>query len=157
MLFRSEGRIYLETGQAPRAFSNVWCPQGPQKSIIFKGSSESSYTFFKFAHLDISTDVCGKLEGEAIVGSSIKGKLDLRCCVERLSAPAEANPMDWEPLQDWTEPVRRLLKSPDPGVGSIRIGTEQSGPPKRRRVCFLSLSASRFTIHADPDIGSAYC
>ena len=65
--------------------------------------------------------------------------------------------MDWEPLQDWTEPVRRVLKSPDPGVSSIRIGTEQSGPPKRRRVCSLSSGASSFTIHANPDIGSAFC
>ena len=152
-----EGRIYLETGQAPRAFGNVWCPQGPQKSIIFKGSSESSFTFFNSAHLDISADVCGKLEGEGIVGSSIKGKLDLRYCVERLSAPAEANPMNWEPLQDWREPVRRLLKSPNPGVGSIRISTEQSDPPKRRRVCSLISSASRFTINPNPDIGSALC
>jgi hypothetical protein len=31
-----QGRIYLETGQTPRVFGNVWCPQ---KSIIFKGSS----------------------------------------------------------------------------------------------------------------------
>jgi hypothetical protein len=126
-----QGRVYLESGQAPRAFGNVWCPQ---KSIIFKGSSESSLALSIFAHFDISADVCGKLEGEGIVGSSIKGKPNLRYCVERLSAPPEANPMDWEPLEDWREPIRRLLKSPDRDVGTIRIGTEQSGPPKRRRV-----------------------
>ena len=94
--------------------------------------------FSIFSHFDISADVCGKLEGEGIVGSSIKDKLDLRCCVERLSAPAEANPMDWKPLQDWKEPIHRLLNSPNPGVGNIRIGTEQSGPPKVRKVRSLA-------------------
>ena len=34
-----QGRVYLEQGQVSRAFGNVWCPQ---KSIIFKGSSEST-------------------------------------------------------------------------------------------------------------------
>ena len=42
-----QGRIYLESGQGPRAFGNVWCPQ---KAIIFKGSS---LTFPNFAGFDI--------------------------------------------------------------------------------------------------------
>ena len=133
------GRVYLEQGQVSRAFGNVWCPQ---KSIIFKGSSVVRIDPRPsiFANFDISADVCGKLEGEGIVGSSIKGKHNLRCCVERLSAPARANPMDWVSLEDWRDPIRRLLESPNPDVGHIRIGTEvteHSGPPRRRRVCFL--------------------
>ncbi|KAF8497898.1 hypothetical protein F5888DRAFT_1827814 [Russula emetica] len=106
-----EGRIYLESGQGSRAFGNVWCPQN---AIIFK-------------------DVCGKLEGEKIVGSSIKGQPNLQYCEEPSTS---ANTMEWKPLQDWTEPIRRLLKSqsPDRDVSNIHIVMEQSGPHKSRKV-----------------------
>jgi hypothetical protein len=125
VLTHREGRVYLESGKDPRAFGNVWCPQ---RAIIFKGLS---LAFSKFAHFDISADVCGKLEGERIVASSITSKPNLRYCVE---SPTSADSVDWKPLQDWREPIHHhLLKSPDLDV-SIRIGTEQSGPPKSRRV-----------------------
>jgi hypothetical protein len=46
--------------------------------------------------------------------------------------------MEWKPLQDWTEPIRRLLKSQSP-VSTIHICTEQSTPHKIRKVCFLRI------------------
>lgn len=106
-----QGRICLESGRRSRAFGNVWCPQ---KAIIFK-------------------DVCGKLEGEKIVGSSIKGQSNLQYREE--PSPTSANTMEWKPLQDWTEPIHRLLKSqsPDRDVGNIHIRMEQSSPHKRRK------------------------
>ncbi|KAH9979608.1 hypothetical protein BGW80DRAFT_1279290, partial [Lactifluus volemus] len=56
------GRVYLETSRDVRAFGNTWVPN---KAIIFKGLPLALYCFF-VAH-DVS-DVCGKLEGESIVG-----------------------------------------------------------------------------------------
>ncbi|KAI0268972.1 hypothetical protein BGY98DRAFT_1017489 [Russula aff. rugulosa BPL654] len=90
-----------------RAFGNVWCPQ---KAIIFK-------------------DVCGKLQGEKIVGSSIKDLSNLQYCEEHSSS---ANTMEWKPLKDWTEPIRRLLQSPDRDV------MDQSSPHKSNKVSPLS-------------------
>jgi hypothetical protein len=87
--------------------------------------------FQKFHHSDIIVDVCGKLEGERLVGSSIEGKPNLRYCVE---PPTSANAMDWKSLQDWRDPIHRLLKSPDRDVSNIHISMEQSGSPKSRRV-----------------------
>lgn len=113
VLTNRQGRIYLESGQGSRAFGNVWCPQ---KAIIFK-------------------DVCGKLEGEKIVGSSIKGQSNLQYCEE--PSHTSANTMEWKPLQDWTEPIRRLLRSqsPDHDVSNIHIiSMEQSSPHKSRKV-----------------------
>jgi len=48
-----QGRIYLESGQVPRAFGNVWCPQ---KAIIFKGSSLTFSTFATFDILQMSAE-----------------------------------------------------------------------------------------------------
>ena len=112
------GRIYPDAGQVPRAFGNVWCSQN---TLIFKGSSDLFHIFSIFTHFCISADVFGKLEGEGIVGSFIKEKPNLRYCVERLSSPTSPDSMDWKPLQDWREPIRRLLRLPDPDVGNIRI------------------------------------
>ncbi|KAH9979715.1 hypothetical protein BJV74DRAFT_887985 [Russula compacta] len=65
------GRVFLEFGQNRRAFDNVW---DTNRTLIFKG-------------------VCGKLEGEGIVGESIQ--LSMRrswCHVEPLpSQPAEGD------------------------------------------------------------------
>ena len=151
--------IWLESGQVSRAFGNVWCPQN---AIIFKGSSESSLVFsiFANAHFGTSVDVCGKLEGEGIVGSSIRAELGLRWSVERLTSPSKLNPMDQpEPLEDWREPIRRLLESSNPDVCNIHIGTDLSSLPKRRRVCMFSellSSASGFPIRADLGIAPTF-
>ena len=70
-----------------------------------------------------------------IVGSSITSKPNLRYCVK---GPTSTDSVDWEPLQDWREPIRHhLLKSPDRDVSIHIDATEQSGPPKSRRVCSL--------------------
>ena len=56
--------------------------------------------------------------------------------------------MKWKPLQDWTEPIRRLLKSQFPvrDVGNIHIGMEQSSPHKARKVCCLPMSVCSLFI-----------
>ena len=56
--------------------------------------------------------------------------------------------MEWKPLQDWTEPIRRLLKSqsPDRDVSNIHIGTEQSSRQKSRKVCRLRMPVSSLFI-----------
>ena len=126
------GRIYLESGRVARAFGNVsgWCSEN---SLIFKGSIESIHAFPTFTHFDISADVCGKLEGERVVGSSINGTPNYR--VE--GSALFANPEDWIPVQDWRDPIRRLLKSSDPDVGDIRIRTdpEMSVQSGQQKVC----------------------
>ena len=116
----STGRIYLEAGRVPRAFSNVWCPKD---ALIFQGLSSFLFAFskkFSFRHT-VSADVWGNIEGEGIVWSSIKEKPNLRYCAERLSSPTLLNSENWKPLQDWTEPIRRLLRSPDHDITNIRI------------------------------------
>ena len=114
---------------------------GALKMLLFLKVRPIHSSFFSyFSHFYISADVCGKLEGEGIVGSSIKEKPNLRYCMERLSSPAETESMDWKLLQDWREPIRRLLKFPDPDVGNIHI--------RKRQVCSLR-------HHAALAIGSA--
>ncbi|KAI0268967.1 hypothetical protein BGY98DRAFT_1101358 [Russula aff. rugulosa BPL654] len=112
VLTHRQGRIYIKSGQESRAFGNVWCPKGSPKAIIFK-------------------DVCGKLEGEKTVGSAIKDNPHLRCC-ENLPLKS-AKTMVWESLQDWTEPIRRLLESqpPDRDVGDIYLSTEDQSSPHK--------------------------
>jgi hypothetical protein len=65
------GRVYLETSQDIRAFGNTWVPN---EAIIFKGLPLAPFCIF-VAH-DVS-DVCGKLEGESIVGKSIEDTFNI--------------------------------------------------------------------------------
>ena len=47
--------------------------------------------------------------------------------------------MERKPLEDWTEPIRTLLRIHplDRGDSTIYIGMEQSSPHGSRKVCFL--------------------
>ncbi|KAH9966989.1 hypothetical protein BJV74DRAFT_284172 [Russula compacta] len=102
VLIDRPGRLYLESDGSCWAFGNVWVPN---KSIIFK-------------------NVCGKLEGEGIVGASIQDKPNLRYHLEDTSS---TNSVGWKSIQDWRDPIRRMLKSQDI---SIRIGAEQYKTPQ---------------------------
>ncbi|KAI9507836.1 hypothetical protein F5148DRAFT_1284720 [Russula earlei] len=84
------GRLYLESGQNSRAFDNVWIPKD---AIIFK-------------------DVCGRLEGETIVGASIKGLPNLRYREGPQPDVPSTNSRQWKPIQDWREPIRAKLPPP---------------------------------------------
>jgi hypothetical protein len=125
------GRVFLETDQSARAFGNVWVPKD---AIIFKGSRitfSSSFHFFN----DILLDVCGKLEGESIVQASIQGEPDSWYLEEpplSPTSPPEVSPNRSSPspnmtasptnsvadgpFQDWREPFRQGLVSPDANV-----------------------------------------
>ena len=80
-----------------------------------------------------------------IVGSSVKVQSNLLYCEERLLSPTSANTMDWKPLQDWREPIRRLLKSSDRDVCNLHISMEQPGPHKGRKVCCLRVAVCHYS------------
>ncbi|KAI9507837.1 hypothetical protein F5148DRAFT_63791 [Russula earlei] len=108
------GRIYLESDQTSRAFGNVWAPS---KAIIFK-------------------DVCGKLEGESIVHASLQSTSNQWYLDEPplspTSPPEAPSPNRSNPsptmtatsigsvvdttFEDWREPIRRRLNSPDTSI-----------------------------------------
>ncbi|KAH9955996.1 hypothetical protein BC827DRAFT_1271203 [Russula dissimulans] len=124
------GRVYLESDQNARAFGNVWAPS---KAMIFK-------------------DVCGKLEGESHVQESIQAASRLWYLdVPPLSptslpvSPNQSSPTVTstsvgsspdESFEDWREPIRRGLDSPDthicvravPPSTSSSIATSPSSP-----------------------------
>jgi hypothetical protein len=118
------GRVFLETAKEERVFSNVWVPK---EAIIFKGSYLS---VFIFSFPNILSDVCGKLEGENIIGSAIKNTPNLWCFVESSlsntswpSLPDRSSPSPATTatpvtsptgalLGDWREPILRMLRSP---------------------------------------------
>ncbi|KAH9997993.1 hypothetical protein BJV77DRAFT_787281 [Russula vinacea] len=105
------GRVILETAKETRAFGNVWAPK---RAMIFK-------------------DVCGKLEGEAIVGADIQDAPNLWWFEEPPASLTSRSP-DWSNSSstttpttsptllngNWTDPIRRMLHSFDI---NIRIST----------------------------------
>ncbi|KAI0288281.1 hypothetical protein BC826DRAFT_1107873 [Russula brevipes] len=103
VLIDRPGRIYIHTDQYTRAFGNFWVVN---EAIIFK-------------------NVCGKLEGESIVGVSIQGIPNLQYRAEPSSAAPPTNPDAWKTLRDWREPIHRIVNSPDI---SIHIGVPQFKP-----------------------------
>ena len=126
------GRVFLEIAKVKRVFVNVWVPK---EAIIFKGSCLS---VFLFAPPNILLDICGKLEGETIVGSYLANTPNLWCFEEpplpndpwpslpdrssppltpvatRITSPTGAL------LMDWREPILRMLRSQGIGI-NIRI------------------------------------
>ncbi len=101
--------------------SGLWQRLAPRKGNYFQ---RFALPLFKVASFDIPAGVCGKLEGESVVESSIKGQSKLLYCEERRASPTSANSMERKPLKDWRDPIYRLLGSPDHDVGDIRIGME---------------------------------
>ncbi len=93
------GRIYLESGQGPRAFGNVWCPG---KAIIFKGSP------LPFSSSPLFTSLQAFAESSKVKGSSGRPlKANLTYCIARS--------------------VGRLLHQQIPWIGShYRTGESQS-------------------------------
>ncbi|KAI0285696.1 hypothetical protein BC826DRAFT_1178943 [Russula brevipes] len=104
------GRVFLELGEDQRrAFDNIW---KTNKILIFK-------------------DVCGKLEGESIVGVSLQGKNCLWCHVElpgvgpamAMVSPNSSSPPSmttsstdtpaWEEVEDWKVPIQQAMDSPN--------------------------------------------
>ena len=104
--------------------------------------------FSPFSLPDILPDVCGRLEGESIVGAAIEGIPNVWCFEELplspASHPAPLSPVRFLPskllvmtatqitsaegvlIRDWREPIRRMLQSRDV---NIRITDKPS--PKR--------------------------
>ncbi|KAI0251685.1 hypothetical protein BJV78DRAFT_417870 [Lactifluus subvellereus] len=115
------GRVYLETEQNTRAFGNFWVPNG---AIIFK-------------------DVCGKLEGESIVGASIEGTPNIwyreepppsptsPSGVRAATVPSPPSIITASPINssagDWRELVRRTV---DCEHFNIRISTKAAELPE---------------------------
>jgi hypothetical protein len=115
VLTDNSGRVYLETDRQKRAFGNVWALK---KAIIFK-------------------DVCGKLEGEKLVGVAIEGIPNLWCFEEPPLSPTSRSPNRSNPSStttpttsptlldgNWTEQIRRMLRSLDV---NIRISAKPPG------------------------------
>ena len=135
------GRVFLEIAGQRRAFGNVWALKDV---IIFKGLSLlcSDFPFSSLLLSDILLDVCGKLEGEGIIGDAIQDKPNLWCIEEppqsltskpalsgnrnsssRTVAATQITSAEGMQISDWREPVRRMLQSRDV---NIRITDKQA-------------------------------
>ena len=120
------GRVYLETARNRRAFGNVY---SQNRVIIFKGSRLSDY-FSPFPISYISSDVCGKLEGESVVGEAFQGAPDTGIwCFKELPQPPtpprtrssdlrnhsptptapSTHSVEGVSIQDWRNPIREML------------------------------------------------
>jgi hypothetical protein len=64
-------RVFFEFGENSRAFDNVW--RTPKGVFIFKSQCLIS-SFLLIPLADIFSGICGKLEGEHIVGAPIQGR-----------------------------------------------------------------------------------
>lgn len=139
VLTRRPDWVYLETAQMTRAFGNVWIVNNV---LIFQGLTVCviKYQPFSISHLDIFSDVCGLLEGEDIVGEAFKDTSNLWYREEPLSSltslpifspdqssispsmtATPTNSSAWMPIQDWREPIRRILVSES--TNRLRITT----------------------------------
>src|SRR5229473_1018042 len=153
------GRVFLETAKRRRTFGNAWVPN--DTIIIFKGPY-----FFRslFSRSDTLLDVCGKLEGENIIGSDIQNTPNLWCYVEPppsnvsgLSLPDRSSPSPTmsaiqspttsptgELMEHWREPIFQMVRSK--GVKSnVRISDKS--PP--------SLSPSPSPSYSAPSFSSS--
>jgi len=136
------GRVFLELGEDQRrAFDNIW---KTNKILIFK-------------------DVCGKLEGERIVGASLQGKNCWWCHVElpgvgpAMVSPNSSSPPSmttsstdtpaWEEVEDWKVPIQQAMDSPNAKIRITHLDlsavtcvvTERSiEEPERRDGLFIS-------------------
>jgi hypothetical protein len=125
VLTNKPSRIYLEFGKESRAFDNVWKTNG---IFIFK-SQCPVFSFLLFRLADVSSGICGKLEGERAVGAPIQGKSYRWCRAEPLPLPNPPNTSAmttsttstsaWVLVEDWKETISHVLNSPD-----IRIRIE---------------------------------
>ncbi|KAI0300015.1 hypothetical protein B0F90DRAFT_571146 [Multifurca ochricompacta] len=121
-------RVFLETDETTRTFSNFWIPS---RAIIFK-------------------DVCGKLEGESVVGAAIQGKPNLwyreepptpttpqpevgptanlasHSGLSPNTATSPTSSIAGRTFHDWKELIRQTL---DSHHISIRISTKQNQTP----------------------------
>ena len=116
------GRVFLNTGGFTRAFGNFW---KPNEAIIFKGQQIGVIFSLPFIH-DVLLDVCGKVEGESIVHTSMLGapnawyldKLPLSKKALRDVPQNRTNPPStitasptasvvYGPFHDWREPLRQ--------------------------------------------------
>jgi hypothetical protein len=97
-------RIVLKTPKHSRAFGNVWrVPSNHGNNpIIFKGSSMTLR--FPSSLLDsLLLDVCGKLEGENVVHTSISDHL------RNLATSSTTSYAPGVLFRDWRDPIRRRL------------------------------------------------
>jgi hypothetical protein len=130
---RLAGCVFIETSKVKRAFGNAWVPK---EAIIFKGSY---FSVLLYLPPNILLDVCGKLEGENIIGSAIENTPNVWCfeepslsnspwpsLVHDRSSPSQtttATPVTSPTgalLKDWREPILRMLRSQDVKI-NIRI------------------------------------
>jgi len=119
VLTNKPGRVFLECGEKSRAFDNVWRTNG---IFIFKGRRLAFYS--SRSPVDVFSDVCGKLDGESIVGAPIQGRPCKWCRIE----PLPSRPEVWEPVRDWRDAIQYVLDSQDIKI-RITIFTE---PAARR-------------------------
>lgn len=110
---------------------------GPQRMLLF--SKVHVFLLFPFLASDILLDVCGKLEGESIVGAAIQDTQNLWCFEEPPPSPSSRSPNRSSPPPttnttpstptllkgDWTEPILRMLRSSDVNIQvNIRISAK---------------------------------
>ena len=98
VLRNKPGRVFLESGGDSRAFDNFW---RTNEIFIFKGQS---FWIVSLSPADRFSDVCGKLDGESIVGELIQGKPCRWCRVG-------PQPEVWALVNDWREAILHVLHS----------------------------------------------
>jgi len=108
VLTNAPSRVFLELCGNPRAFDNVW---NADETLIFKS-------------------VCGRLEGEDIVGASIQHSLYSWCHVEHLASepgiaavlPSQISPLNnCVSVKKWIYELRQVLLSQSHPNVKIRI------------------------------------
>ena len=110
-------------------------------------SEVCTFLLLCFLYSDIHPDVCGKLEGESIVGEDIQDTLKLWYFEEPSSSPTSRSPLSpildsssptvtptptnstpGTPVGDWREPIHQMLQLRDVNI-NIRITDKQPGNP----------------------------
>jgi hypothetical protein len=128
--------MFSRIGRAECTSNLVRVPEllGMSGSRTMLSFSKVRGTLFQVSPLIVSADVCGKLEGERIVGSSVQGNPELlRYRVEPLQPSTSMGSIPWESLQDWREPIRRTLKSKSENA-NIHISAAQPKSARSLRV-----------------------
>jgi len=82
---------------------------GPEQCLDFQ---RFACLVFFVAASNIVLDSCGIIDGERCVRESaaLQDNTDLRYRVESLPHTASQTGGEWQAVQDWTEPIRRMLR-----------------------------------------------
>jgi len=156
VLTNTSGRVFLELCRNPQAFDIVW--NAANETLIFKSKHLSFRLFFYF---DIFSGVCGKLEGESIVGASIQHSFCSWCHVEHLASEpgiAAVRPNQSSPsnncvsVKKWIYELRQAL--PSQSNPNVKILISKCTEPTRGCGCNDSDEGSTGSLECPEGVSS---